>query len=190
MQEILLIGGGGHCRSVIDVIEQEGRYKIAGIIDKEEFIGVEVLGYKVVGSDEELKTLRKRYSLACITVGHIYSNSIRVKLFTLLKELAFELPAIVSPLGYLSQHATLGEGSIVMHGAVVNANAKVGKNSIINSQSLLEHDVIVEDNVHISTNVTLNGGVVVKEGSFVGSGVVTKEGVTLDGFIKAGSLIK
>ena len=57
MKEIILIGGGGHCRSVIDVIEQEGQYKIVGIIDKAELFGTDVLGYPVFGSDLDIENL-------------------------------------------------------------------------------------------------------------------------------------
>ena len=80
MEEILLIGGG-HCKSVIDVIEQEGRFFIAGIIDKRELLGQEVLGYKVIGLDDDLEKFSKKYKYAFITVGQIRSNTVRVKLF-------------------------------------------------------------------------------------------------------------
>ena len=123
--KILLIGGGGHCKSVIDVIEQEQNYKIAGIIDKKELIGKEILGYKVIGCDDDLKELRKIYSKAIITVGQIYSNTIRVKLFQQLKELEFELPVIVSPKAYISKHSFVDEGTIIMHNAIINADAKL-----------------------------------------------------------------
>lgn len=190
MEEILLIGGGGHCKSVIDVIESQGKFKIAGIIEKYAGESKEVLGYPLIGTDNDLAELRKKYSYAIITVGHIKSNTIRLKLYKKLKELEFTLPTIISPLAYISKHAKVEEGSVVMHYALVNANAKVGVNCIINSKALIEHDATVENHVHISTNATINGGAIVKEHSFVGSGVVTKEYIELEGFIKAGSLVK
>ncbi|SFV68553.1 4-amino-6-deoxy-N-Acetyl-D-hexosaminyl-(Lipid carrier) acetyltrasferase [hydrothermal vent metagenome] len=188
--EIILIGGGGHCRSVIDVIELEGKYKIAGVIDKKELIGQDVLDYKVIGCDDDLAELFKKYKLAIVTVGQIQSSTLRVKLFTLLKDIGYILPPIISPLAYLSKHATIGEGTIIMHHALVNANAKVGKNCIINTKALIEHDAVVEDNSHISTGAIINGGVVVKESSFVGSNATSKEYIEIDGFIKAGSVVK
>jgi len=190
MKKIILIGGGGHCKSVIDVIESQGKFTIAGIVEKYAGESKEVLGYPLIGTDDDLEELRKKYSYAIITVGHIKSNAIRLKLYKKLKELTFTLPPIISPLAYISKHSSVGEGSVVMHHALINAHAKVGANCIINSKALIEHDVVVENHVHISTNATLNGGVVVKENSFVGSGVVTKEGVTLSGFVKAGSVVK
>ncbi len=190
MEEILLIGGGGHCKSVIDVIEQEKRYKIAAIIDKKELIGSEVLGYKIIGCDEDLKDLRQKFSHAIVTVGHIKSNVIRVKLFELLKELDFHMPTIVSPLAYVSKHAFVDEGSVIMHHALVNPHAKVGKNCIINSKALIEHDAVIENFVHIATGAIINGGATVKENTFFGSGAVIREYATAHGFIKAGSVVK
>ncbi len=78
MKEILLIGGGGHCRALIDVIEQEGKYTIAGIIDCEEKIGQKVLNYEIIGSDEELERLFQTYQYACISVGQIKSAEPRI----------------------------------------------------------------------------------------------------------------
>lgn len=190
MQDILLIGGGGHCKAVIDVIELEGRFKIAGIIDQKKLLGSKVLGYEVIGNDDDLKSLSKHYKYAFITVGQIYSNELRVKIYQHLKTLNFTLPTIISPLAYLSKHAQLGEGTILMHHSIVNANSIIGINCIVNSKALVEHDCKVENHVHISTNATINGGCVVKEHTFVGSGATTKESVTLSGFIKAGSVVK
>ncbi|WP_325334608.1 acetyltransferase [Sulfurimonas sp.] len=188
--KILLIGGGGHCHSVIDVIELEDKYEIEGIIDIKENIGKKVLGYEVIGCDDDLEALFKSYKNAVITVGQLKSNMLRVKLFTTLKNIGFNLPIIVSPLAYVSKHAFVDEATVVMHHALINANAKVGKNCIINTKVLIEHDAIVEDNCHISTASVINGGVVVKENTFFGSNATSKQYIEIDGFIKAGSLVK
>lgn len=188
MKEILLIGGGGHCKAVIDIIEQTGIYIIAGIVDKEELIGSEVLGYKVIGCDDDLVKFREQISNAIVTVGHIKSNELRKKLYLKLKELDFTLPSIVSPLAYIAKGASVDEGSVVMHHAIVNSGAAIGKNSIINSKALVEHDSKIEDNCHISTGAIVNGDVIVKEDSFVGSGAIVVQGSVVNGFVKAGSL--
>ena len=190
MKEILLVGGGGHCKSVIDVIEQEGNYKIAGIIDKKELMGQYVLGYKVIACDDDLKELFQKYKYALVTVGQIKSNSLRVKLFNILKEIGYQLPIIISPLAYVSKHAKIEEGTVVHHHALVNVNANIGQNCIINSKALVEHDVKIESHCHISTATVLNGGVVVKRNSFIGSNTTTKEYIELNGFIKAGGVVK
>ncbi len=190
MKNIILVGGGGHCKSVIDVIEQEAKYKIAGIIDKKELIGSEVLGYKVIGCDDDLNMLRENFSYALVTVGHVKSNAPRVKIFKLLEELGFELPTIISPLAYVSKHASVDEGSVIMHHALVNSDAHIGKNCIINSKALIEHDAIIEDNCHISTASVINGGVKVKANTFYGSNATSREYIELGGFIKAGTVFK
>ena len=190
MGKILLIGGGGHCRSVIDVIEQENKYKIAGIIDKKELIGQKVLGYEIIGCDEDLEKLFDSYKFAVITIGHISSNDLRIKLFNTLKQIGYELPVIISPLAYVSKHAHINEGTVIMHQALINANSTIGKNCIINTKALIEHDCIIEDNCHISTASVLNGGVKVKENTFYGSNATSKQSATIKGFIKAGSIVK
>ena len=191
MKEILLIGGGGHCKSVIDVIEQEGQFQIVGIIDKAELFGTNVLGYPVIGNDLDLESLAKKHAYALITIGQIKSPNQRIKLFDLAKKAGFTIPSILSPRAYISKHAFIGDGTVVMHDALINAKATIGNNCIINSKALIEHDSVILEHCHISTNATINGGVVVESGCFIGSGVITKESITIgkNSFIKAGSLV-
>ncbi|MDD4330209.1 MAG: NeuD/PglB/VioB family sugar acetyltransferase [Aliarcobacter sp.] len=187
---IILIGGGGHCHSVIDVIEQTNKYKIIGIIDTKENIGKKLLNYEIIACDDELGTIFKTCKNAIITVGQIESNKIRVKIYNKLKQIGFNLPVIISPIAYVSKHSFIDEGTIIMHHALINANVKIGKNCIINTKALIEHDCIVEDNCHISTASVINGGIIVKENSFFGSNATSKQGIEIEGFIKAGSLVK
>lgn len=190
MIKILLVGGGGHCKSVIDVIEQEGKYSIAGIIDKKELLGTEVLGYKVIGCDDDLESLFETYAHALVTVGQVKSNILRVKLFTLLDNLGYTLPMIISPLAYVSKHATVEKGTVILHHVLVNAHASIGVNCIVNTKALIEHDAIIEDHCHISTATVINGGVLVKSGSFVGSNTTSKEYIEVSGFVKAGGVAR
>ena len=189
-EKIVLIGGGGHCHSVIDVIEQTNKYEIIGIVDIKENIGKKVLDYEVIACDDDLETIFETCKNSIITVGYIKSNDLRIKLFKIAKQIGFNLPIIISPLAYVSKHSSIDEGTIVMHHALINANAKIGKNCIINTKALIEHDCVVEDNCHISTASVLNGGVVVKENTFFGSNATSKQSVEIEGFIKAGSLVK
>ena len=189
-ERIVLIGGGGHCHSVIDVIEQTNKYEIIGIVDTKENIGKKVLDYKIIACDDDLETIFLSCKNALITVGQIESNKIRVKIYNNLKQIGFNLPVIISPLAYVSNHSSIEEGTIIMHHALVNANTKIGKNCIINTKALIEHDCIVEDNCHISTASVINGGVTVKENTFFGSNATSKQSIEIDGFIKAGSIVK
>ena len=176
---VLLIGAGGHSRSCIDVIEQEGRWDIAGLVGQKAEIGTSVLGYPVIASDAELADLVKDYPYALITVGHIHTPNLRAQLFHDARRLGFTLPVVVSPRAYVSRHASIGDGTMVFHGAVVNAGARIGMNCIVNSQALVEHDVAVGDHCHISTGAILNGDVRVGACSFVGSASVVKQGIVL-----------
>ncbi len=189
-EKIVLIGGGGHCRSAIDVIEQTNKYEIIGIVDIKENIGKKVLGYEIIGCDDDLETIFLSCRNAIITVGQIKSNDLRVKLFEKSKNIGFNLPVIISPIAYVSKHSILDEGTIVMHHALVNANVKIGKNCTINTKALIEHDCVIGNNCHISTASVLNGGVIVKDNTFFGSNSTSKQSIEIDGFIKAGSLIK
>lgn len=187
--KLILIGGGGHCAACIDVIEQEGKYEIAGVVDSDPTIK-EIVGYPLLGNDGDLAALRFSYNYALITVGHIKTPLVRVRLFENVKSHGYLLPSIISPRAYVSQHAAVGEGTIVMHDALINSCAQVGSNCIINTKSLVEHDSIIEDHCHISTASIINGGVTIKRGTFVGSNAVTREGVSTreNAFIKAGSI--
>jgi len=191
MKNIVLIGGGGHCKSVIDIIEQESRFKIVGIVDKPNLLGSKVMNYPVIGNDSDLESLAEMYQYAIVTVGQIRSPLLRMKLFDSALKAGFTLPRIVSPNAYVSKHSSIGRGVIVMHNSIINANASIGDNCIINSKALIEHDCIISEHCHISTNVTINGGVKVGSGCFVGSGTTIRELMTIskNSVIKAGSLI-
>ena len=97
MKHIILIGGGGHCKSVIDIIEQEGKFEIAGIVDKPDLLGFNILGYSVIGNDSDLANLANKYQYALITVGQIKSPALRIKLFNMAVKAGFVLPKIISP---------------------------------------------------------------------------------------------
>lgn len=179
MKPILLIGGGGHCRACIDVIEAEGRFQVKGIVRPRSDGTEPVLGYPVLGEDADLPNLLADTPHALITVGQIKSPAVRMRLFELLKKLNASIPVVVSPNAYVSRHARVEEGTLVMHGAIVNAGARVGINGIINSQALIEHDAEIGNHCHISTGARINGGVIIEAGCFIGSGAVLHEGVRI-----------
>lgn len=189
-ERIILIGGGGHCKSVIDVIELTNKFEILGIVDREENLGKDVLGYKVIGTDKEIPNFVKEKVKFLITIGHLGDATKRIEIFKNLKKLGLPLATVVSPLAYVSRYASVGEGTVVMHHALINAGAKIGVNCIINSKALIEHDAIIEDHCHISTSATVNGGVLVRSGTFLGSNATVKQYTEIEGFIKAGSIIK
>ena len=186
MDSIILAGGGGHCSSCIDVIESEGKYQILGIVQPISENSDSLLGYPVLGEDKEIPNLVSQGSHVLVTVGQVKSPDIRVKLYKYLKDINATIPTIVSPNSYVSPHASLKEGTIVMHGAVINAGSYVSENCIVNSLALLEHDVFVGCHTHISTGARVNGGVKIGKGCFIGSGAVIREGIEIgDGSVIA-----
>lgn len=177
--ELILIGAGGHSRSCIDAIEQEGKFKIGGLVGLGEEVGSSHFGYQVIATDSDLSALAKQFKYALISVGQIKSPDLRIRLYELSLAAGFTLPSIIAPTAYVSSNATVGAGTIVMHGAILNAGAAVGKNCIINTRALLEHDSRVFDHCHISTGAIVNGETLIGAGSFIGSGSVIKQGVSV-----------
>jgi sugar O-acyltransferase (sialic acid O-acetyltransferase NeuD family) len=176
---LILIGAGGHARACIDVIEHLDAFEIAGLIGLEEELQHEYMGYRVIATDNDLRKLAKQYQYAIITVGQIESALVRKRLYGQALVLGFKLPTIISPTAYVSNHAVVGDGTIVMHGAIVNGNARLGNNCIVNTNALIEHDAIVADHCHISSGAIVNGTANIGFGSFIGSGSIIKQGITL-----------
>jgi len=179
-REILLIGGGGHCKSCIEVIESTNKYQIAGIIDTKEKIGQNILGYRFIGCDDDLPKFKDKYDYALVTVGQIKAGNLRKELFNFVKNIGFKIPLIISSTAHVSRNSSIGEGSIIMHQVMVNADVVIGKNNIINTKALIEHDVIIGDDSHISTNAILNGDVRVGNSCFVGSSTVIENGISIN----------
>lgn len=178
-KDILLIGGGGHCISCIEVIESLEEYNIVGIIDKEERIGEKILDYHIIGCDDDLENLRTQYHHALITVGQVKNSHVRSNLFTYLNDLNYTLPKIIAKTATVSKYSSVGKGSIVMHGAFINANTKVGNNCIVNSFALIEHDCSIGDHTHVSTRASLNGNVTVGNDCFIGSTTCVNNNVVI-----------
>lgn len=174
---ILLVGAGGHAQACMDVIEAEGRWRIRGLLGGGGEVGSERLGYPVLGTDCDMERLYQTGGAGLVCVGQIKSAEPRMRLFSRLRSLGYTLPVVVAPTAWVSPHAKVGAGSIIMHGAIVNAGATIGENCIINTRALVEHGATVGHHCHISTAAILNGEVQVGEGSFIGSGSKIREGV-------------
>jgi sugar O-acyltransferase (sialic acid O-acetyltransferase NeuD family) len=178
-EPILLIGAGGHAEACIDVIEQQGRFRVVGLVGQRAEVGGTVLGYTVVGEDDELPTLTRLARSVLIAVGQIRTADARVRLHARVVELGYEPAGVVSPRAYVSRHAAVGAGTIVMHDAVINAGARVGSNCIINTRCLIEHGAEIGDHCHVATSATINSGVRVGHRTFIGSGCTVRQGITI-----------
>lgn len=185
---IVLIGGGGHCGVVIDIIREENLYDEILISDLPENLGKYVLDVRIDYTDDQLEELFSAgVKHAFITVGKIGLDDRRKQLYEKLKALGFEIPTIISNSARVSRYASIGEGTLVGKGATVNAGAIVGRNCIINTGAIIEHNSIIYDNVHIATGTILCGAVTVGENSFIGAGSVLIQGVTVQKNILVGA---
>lgn len=189
-KELILVGGGGHCKSVIEVAESAG-YSILGILDMPEEVGKTVLDYKVVGTDDDIPQFVGKAEFV-ITVGFIKNPAIRIRIFDKIKSAGGRLATIIASTARVSKYAEVGEGTVVMHQAFVNAGAKIGCNCIINTFSNIEHDAQVGDQCHISTGTMVNGDCKIGERVFIGSQSALANGITVgdDIIVGAGSLVR
>lgn len=190
MDNLILLGGGGHCKSVIDVAESAG-YNILGVLDRPEEVGKQVLNYTVIGTDDDIPQYVDKAEFV-VTVGFIKNPSIRIKLYNKVKEAGGKLATVIASTAHVSKYAIIGEGTVVMHQAVVNAGAKVGVNSIINTFTNIEHDAIIGNQCHISTGTMVNGDCKVGERCFIGSQSVLANGIEIgdDIIVGAGSFVR
>lgn len=186
---LILVGGGGHCKSVIDVAESAG-YTILGILDRPEEVGKRVLGYEVMGTDDDMGKYADK-AVFIVTVGQIKSPDLRIELHQMLADAHCHLATIIASTAHVSKYAYIGEGTVIMHQAFVNADARIGKGCIINTASIIEHEAIVGDYCHVSTGATINGGATIGNNTFIGSQSVINQCVTIGdvAIIGAGSAV-
>lgn len=184
-ENIILIGAGGHALSCIDVIEQENKYNIHGLVGLKDEVGKKISGYDVIATQDELVNLSKDFRYAFIAIGQIKNVKLRIDMYESVLNTGFKIPSIISPQSFISRTVQIGEGTIIMNGVILNSGVRIGNNCIINSKALIEHGTRVADHCHISTGAILNGDCVVESKSFVGSGAIVKHGIT----IKTGSFV-
>lgn len=177
LQKVILIGGGGHCKSVIDIIESGNTYEIEGILDVAENVGKQILGYTISGTDHDIETLAASGCSFIITVGQIRSSALREKIYTRLQACKASIATIIAPTAAVSKHAEIGAGTVILHHATVNAGAVIGQNNIINTGSNIEHDVYTGNHCHIATHAVLNGDCRIGTGVFIGSNAVLAQGI-------------
>lgn len=189
-KNLILVGGGGHCKSVIEVAESAG-YNILGILDMPEDVGKQVLDYKVIGTDDDIPLYVDKAEFV-ITVGFIKNPATRIKLYKKVKEAGGKLATIIASTARVSKYSTIGEGTVVMHQALVNAGAHIGANCIINTFCNIEHDAQIGDQCHISTGTMVNGDCKVGKRVFIGSHSVLSNGINIgdDIIVGVGSIVR
>lgn len=188
-KRLLLVGGGGHCKSVLDCVRLAGGYACIGIVDMQP---VALSGACYVGRDEDLAALRDNgWNCAVVTLGSVGYTDKRRRLFALLERLGYDLPTVIDASAIVSPTARIGKGVFIGKRTVVNADASVGDCAIINTGSIVEHDVQVGSFAHISPGVVLCGSVWVGKGAHVGANASVIQGIAIgeEALIGAGSVV-
>ena len=189
-KNLILVGGGGHCKSVIEAAESAG-YNILGVLDTPENVGKQVLAYSVIGTDDDIPQYVDKAEFV-ITVGFIKNPTTRIKLYNKVKGAGGKLAIVIASTAYVSKYSTIGEGTVVMHQSFVNAGAHIGANCIINTFCNIEHDAQIGDQCHISTGTMVNGDCKVGDRCFIGSQSALANGITIyeDIIVGAASFVR
>jgi sugar O-acyltransferase (sialic acid O-acetyltransferase NeuD family) len=179
LDEIIVIGGGGHAKVLVSGLKKSGTYKIIGYTDKTD--RGSILGVPYLGKDDILAELKEenKKCQAAIGLGTVGKTEERRRLKDLLDGLGFELPAIISEHALVGEEVTLGDGTVIFDGAIINPGSTVGVCGIINTNSTVEHDCRISDYVHIATGATVSGGVHIGENCFIGAGASVVQYVTI-----------
>ncbi|MDF0706864.1 NeuD/PglB/VioB family sugar acetyltransferase [Flagellimonas okinawensis] len=193
MKNLILVGGGGHCKSVIEVIKGLPEYNIVGVLDpcfdstQEKF----VQDVPIIGNDDDISRYISMGHSFVVTVGQIKSPKIRIKLFGLIKSQSGKLPAIVAKTAYVSNNSSVADGTVVLNNAIINCNCNIGVGAIINSGAIIEHDCCIGDYCHIAPGTVLSGDVKVDNSTFIGANSVMVQGVQVgrESVIGAGSVV-
>jgi sugar O-acyltransferase (sialic acid O-acetyltransferase NeuD family) len=190
--KLLLIGAGGHCRSVIDSINRK-TYTDIVIIDLPEMVGKNIFSIPIVGTDNECRKFFERgYQQAAITLGSVGNPVKRVKIYKQLKEVGFQFPQIIDPTAIISKTVTdIAEGVFIGKGVIINTGVRLGAFSIINTGAIIDHDCDIGQFVHIAPGVSISGGVQIKDNVHIGTGssIIQSLSIGKNTIIGAGSVV-
>ncbi|MDD5773373.1 MAG: acetyltransferase [bacterium] len=192
MKKIIILGGGGHAKVLIELIKASGQYNIAGIVDTNIAEGTIISGIPVLGRDELLPELyKKNIKNICIAVGSVKDNTKRKRLYDKAKEIGFNIECLIHPKAVVSKESRISDGAQIMAGVIVQTGAAIGENTIINTGAIIDHDCDIGKNAHICPGVVISGGVKVGDGSFIGAGSTIIQGIRIgkDVIVAAGSVV-
>lgn len=192
LTKIILVGGGGHCKVVIDAIRSSGSFEVVGIVDAEKDIGGIIEGVKVIGRDADLPKIFQGGAVAAfVTVGSLGDTSLRKKIIQTLKAIGFDFPVIVHTTAQVAPSAILESGAFVASGAIIQPGSRIGSHAIINTGAIVDHDCTIGSLVHVAPGAILSGGVTVGDDAHIGTGAKIIEGKTIGNgsLVGAGSVV-
>ena len=193
MEKIVLLGFGGHAKSIIDTIETLKKYEIVGISDVVEKQGERYRKYSVAYRDEQLEYLfDSGIKNLFISVGYMGNSKIRNELFLLAKKIGYSFPPIIDPTAIVAKDVIIEEGVFIGKSAIVNADAKIHKMAIINTGSIIEHESEIGDFTHIAVGTVICGQANIGNNSFVGSNATIIQNIQVgnDVIIGAGCVVR
>lgn len=180
---VVIVGGGGHAKVILDILEVSGTVEIAGFVTREG--SGDFCGHPVLGNDSALDGIHKKGVLnAIVAVGE---NRRRADLMRLVESYGFRLWNAISPHACVSRRAQVGSGVAIMPGAVVNAGSRIDDGAILNTNCAVDHDCRIHRYVHIGPGATLAGGVVIEEGAFLGTGASVTPNVIIGSWACVGA---
>ena len=176
--KLVVFGAGGHAKVVIDIIEQQGDYDIAGLLDDDPRLqGKRVFGYAVLGARAQSRALQaKQLRHVIVAIG---DNASRADVAAYLGLQGWRFVSAVHPRASIARGVKIGPGSVVMAGCVLNADAHLGRHVIVNTAATVDHDCRIGDGAHIAPGCHLCGDVSVGAGSLLGAGCIVTPGVKL-----------
>lgn len=193
MEKILILGMGGHAKSMTDAIERESKYEIAGYVVNDCSNVSLIAKYPILGNDDKLTELfHQGISNATIGIGYLGNSSLRTILYQRLKEIGYNLPVVCDPSAIVASGVSIGEGTFIGKGAILNTDSSIGRMCIINTGAIVEHDCRVEDFSHVSVGTVLCGEVSVGKEVFIGANATVIQGRKVaDGcIVGAGKVIR
>lgn len=173
MDNIVIVGSSGHAKVIIDIVEQEGRYKIAGLLDRYRKLGEHTLGYQILGREEDLPELTAKHALRGVIVA-VGDNFIRSEVAARVGEICLDLPFVsaIHPKASIAKNASIGEGTVIMAGVAINPCCSIGRFCIVNTNSSIDHDSVMEDFSSLAPGVATGGNCRIGGYSAVGIGAV------------------
>lgn len=187
-ESIVILGFGGHAKSIADSIENGGQYNIVGYTDHHDCQNQ----YTYLGTDDVLENLYTQgITKAVLGIGFMGNSGVRDELVKLAKSIGFEFPVIIDHSAVIAERVVLGEGTFVGKKAVINAESKIGDFCIINTAAIVEHENIIDDYSHVAVGAVLCGNVTVGHHSLIGAGTTVIQGVSVGSncIIGAGAVV-
>lgn len=187
-RQLIVYGGGGHGKAVIELIRALEQYELVGVIDDGLAAGGQVMGLEILGGGERLAELRQRgIGQAANAVGGIGDISTRVGVFERLQAAGFSFPTLVHPTAFVEPSAELAQGVQVFPQAYVGSEARLGLDVIVNTAAVVSHDCVIDKHANLAPGTLLAGEVSVGEGTLIGMGVTVNLSVQIGAGARVGN---